>query len=309
MTARSFFSGLWHGLDVLRRVLQLIFLLALVGVLIGLLRGNVPRVPGRAALLLAPEGQLVEQLSGEPVARAIQEARGDNRAETLLWDLTDSLQAAAADPRIQVVALDLEKFEGGTQPSLAELAAALREFRASGKKVIAYGTEMTQERYYLAAQADEIYLDPMGFVLIEGYDRYRTYLKDALDKLGIDINVFRVGAFKSAVETYTRTSMSAEDKEESRGYLSAMWSSYQAAVTRARKLPPDALAKYVEGLAKSVPAANGDAAQVALAAGLVTAVKTRLEAEQRVASIVGQDETSGSFRGVSADDYVHYARE
>ena len=309
MTARSFFSGLWHGLDVLRRVLQLIFLLALVGVLIGLLRSNVPRVPGRAALLLAPEGQLVEQLSGEPVARAIQEARGDNRAETLLWDLTDSLQAAAADPRIQVVALDLEKFEGGTQPSLAELAAALREFRASGKKVIAYGTEMTQERYYLAAQADEIYLDPMGFVLIEGYDRYRTYLKDALDKLGVDINVFRVGAFKSAVETYTRTSMSAEDKEESRGYLGAMWSSYQAAVTRARKLPPDALAKYVDGLAKAVPAASGDAAQVALAAGLVTAVKTHLEAEQRVASIVGQDDSTGSFRGVAAEDYVHYARE
>src|SRR5580693_9915442 len=286
MTARSFFTGLWHGLDVLRRVLQLIFLLVLVGVLIGLLRGSVPRVPARAALLLAPEGQLVEQLSGEPVARAIQEARGDNRAETLLWDLTDSLQAAAADPRIQVVALDLEKFEGGTQPSLAELAAALREFRASGKMVIAYGTEMTQERYYLAAQADEIYLDPMGFVLVQGYDRYRTYLKDALDKLGIDINVFRVGAFKSAVETYTRTNMSNEDREESRAYLGSMWSSYQDAIVRARKLSPDALAKYADSLAKSVPAAKGDAARVALEANLVTAVKPRPDVETRLAGLV-----------------------
>ncbi|HEY4751062.1 MAG TPA: signal peptide peptidase SppA [Steroidobacteraceae bacterium] len=308
MTIRSFFSGLWRGLDGLRKVLQLIVLLVIFGVLLGVMRGSVPRIPVKAALLLAPEGTLVEQLSGEPLERALQEARGDEHAETLLWDLTDSIHAAAGDSRIQVLALDLEKFEGGSQPSLAEFAAALREFRASGKKVIAYGTELTQERYYLAAQADEIYLDPMGFVLIDGYDRYRTYLKDALDKLGVDINVFRVGAFKSAVETYTRTSMSPEDREESRAYLGAMWTSYQEAVTRARKLAPDALAKYVESLSKTVPAAGGDAARVALESGLVTAVKTRLQAEQRLIGLVGEDAVSGSFKSVSLSDYLRYAR-
>ena len=308
MTTRSFFSGLWRGLDGLRKVLQLIVLLVIFGVLLGVMRGSVPRIPVKAALLLAPEGTLVEQLSGEPLERALQEARGDEHAETLLWDLTDSIHAAAGDSRIQVLALDLEKFEGGSQPSLAEFAAALREFRASGKKVIAYGTELTQERYFLAAEADEIYLDPMGFVLIDGYDRYRTYLKDALDKLGVDINVFRVGAFKSAVETYTRTSMSPEDREESRAYLGAMWTSYQEAVTRARKLAPDALAKYVESLSKTVPAAGGDAARVALESGLVTAVKTRLQAEQRLIGLVGEDAVSGSFKSVSLSDYLRYAR-
>jgi protease-4 len=308
MTPRSFFSGLWRGLDGLRKVLHLIVLLALFGLLIGVLRGGIPRIPSKAALLVVPEGRLVEQLSGEPVERAVQEARGEERAETLLWDLTDAIHVAATDPRIQVLALDLEKLEGGTQPTLEELARSLREFRAGGKKVIAYGAELTQERYYLAAQADEIYLDPMGFVLLYGYDRYRTYLKDALDKLGVDINVFRVGAFKSAVETYTRTSMSPEDREESRSYLSAMWTSYQDAITRARKLAPDALNNYVDSLAKSVPAASGDAARVALQAGLVTAVKNRLEAEQRLIGLVGQDDTSGSFRSVTADDYLRYAR-
>jgi protease-4 len=308
MTTRSFFSGLWRGLDGLRKVLQLIVLLVIFGVVLGVMRGSVPRIPVKAALLLAPEGTLVEQLSGEPLERALQEARGDEHAETLLWDLTDSIHAAAGDSRIQVLALDLEKFEGGSQPSLAEFAAALREFRASGKKVIAYGTELTQERYYLAAQADEIYLDPMGFVLIDGYDRYRTYLKDALDKLGVDINVFRVGAFKSAVETYTRTSMSPEDREESRAYLGAMWTSYQEAVTRARRLAPDALSKYVESLSKTVPAAGGDAARVALESGLVTAIQTRLQAEQRLIGLVGEDAVSGSFKSVSLSDYLRYAR-
>ena len=308
MTVRSFFSGLWRGLDGLRKALHLILLLVIFGLLLAVLRGSVPRIPSKAALLVVPEGQLVEQLSGEPLDRALQEARGEEHEETLLWDLTDSIRVAAGDSRIQVLALDLEKFEGGTQPTLEELARALREFRAAGKKVIAYGVELTQERYYLAAQADEVYLDPMGFVLIDGYDRYRTYLKDALDKLGVEINVFRVGTYKSAVETFTRNNMSPEDREESRAYLGAMWNSYQNAVTRARKLPADALEKYVDGLATTVPAASGDASRVALEAGLVTAVKSRLEAEKRLIGIVGQDDTSGSFKSVAVDDYVRYAR-
>jgi protease-4 len=308
MTPRSFFAGLWRGLDGLRKVLHLILLLLVFAVLVGVLRGSTPRIPAKAALLIAPEGRLVEQLSGEPIARALEEARGQGRAETLLWDLTDSLRAAAADARIQAVALDLEKFETASQPSLEELAGALREFRASGKKVIAYGAELTQERYDLAAQADEIYLDPMGFVLIDGYERYRTYFKDALDKLAVGINVFRVGAFKSAVETFTRTGMSPEDREESLTYLNALWGGYQQAMARARKLPADALSRYVDSLAKTVPAARGNAAQVALEAHLVTAVRTRLEAEQRLIGMVGQDDTSGSFRSVAAADYARVAR-
>ena len=308
MTLRSFFSGLWRGLDALRKALHLILLLVIFGVLIGILRGSVPRIPAKAALLIAPEGQLVEQLSGDPLERALQQTRGETRHETLLWDLTDSIRAAANDQRIAAVALDLEKFEGAAQPTLEELAAALREFRASGKKVIAYGVEMSQERYYLAAQADEVLLDPMGFVLIDGYDRYRHYLKDVLDKLGVDINVFRVGSFKSAVETFTRMNMSPEDREESRGYLNALWSSYQAAVTRARKLPPDALEKYVGTLSKTVPAAGGDAARVALQASLVSSLKTRIEFEQRLIGLVGKDDDTHSFKSVSTDDYVRYAR-
>jgi protease-4 len=307
MTVRSFFSGLWRGLDGLRKALHLILLLMIFGVVVGVLRGSVPRIPSKAALLLVPEGELVEQLSGDPVERALQETRGETHRETLLWDLTDSIRTAASDPRIPAIALDLEKFEGGTQPTLEELALALREFRRSGKKVIAYGAELSQERYYVASQADEVLLDPMGFVLIDGYDRYRMYLKDALDKLGVEINVFRVGSFKSAVETFTRTNMSPEDRDESRAYLSALWSSYQDAVTRARKLQPDAVAQYVGTLSKSIPAAGGDAARVALQTGLVSAVKTRLEFEQRVVALVGKDDNNDSFKAVSLDDYVRYA--
>ncbi len=304
---RSILYGLWRGLDVLRRFLHLLVLLVVFGFVIGALRGSVPNVPAKAALLLAPEGEIVEQSTGDPLERAVEEARGQGHAETLLWDLTDSIRAAAKDRRIAVVAIDLEKLEGAGQPTLEELARALHEFRAAGKKVIAYGNEMTQERYYLAAQADEIYLDPMGFVLIDGYARYRMFFKEALDKLGVDINVFRVGAYKSAVEEFTRTDMSPEDKQESNAYLGALWTTYQANITRARKLPADALRKYVDNLTKTVPAAGGNAAQVALEAGLVTGIKTRLEVEKRLIDLVGQDDTTGSFKSVSSSDYARLA--
>ena len=305
---RSILIGLWRGLDGLRKFLHLLLLLVLFGFLIGVLHVSVPSVPGKAALLIEPEGQLVEQLSGDAIERAVQNARGQGNPETLLWDLTDSIRAAAKDKRIPVLAIDLDKFDGGGQPSLEELALAIHEFRASGKKVIAYGTELTQEKYYLAAQADEIYLDPLGFVLIDGFDRYRWFYKQLLDKVGVDISVFRVGAFKSAVEEYTRTDMSPEDKQESQAYLNAMWNSYQAAMTRARKLPPDAVSNYVNTLAKNVSAAAGNAAQVALQAGLVTGIKTQQEVEKRIADLVGKDDSTGSFKSVSEQDYVRIAR-
>jgi protease-4 len=300
---------MWRGLDGLRKALHLILLLIVFALVIAALRGSVPHIPARAALVIAPEGELVEQLSGDPVARALEEARGERRRETLLWDLTDSIRAAAHDRRIPVLALNLEKLSGATQPTLEELARALREFRATGKKVVAYGTGLDQEDYYLAAQADEIYLDPQGFVLIDGYDRYRMYFKEALDKLAVDINVFRVGQFKSAVEAYTRTNMSPEDREESRTYLGALWTSYQEAVTHARKLAPDAIDKYVAALAQKVPAAGGNAPRVALEAGLITGIKQNLEVEKRLVGLVGEDHTTGSFHSVTVADYLSYARE
>ncbi len=304
---RSILYGLWRGLDVLRRFLHLILLVVLFGFVFGALRVSLPTVPAKAALLVAPEGELVEQLSGAPLERALQEARGQGKAETLLWDMVDAIHAAARDRRIPVMAIDLEHLDSAGQPMLEELAKAIREFHAAGKKVIAFGTELTQERYYIAAQADEIYLDPLGFVLLDGYGRYRMFFKQALDKVGVDINVFRVGAFKSAVESYTRTDMSQEDKEESLAYLNALWSSYQSAVTRARKLPADAVANYVNTVARTIPAAGGNAAQVALQAGLITGIKSRQDVERRLIDIVGADESDGSFQSVHARDYVRIA--
>ena len=302
---RSMLSGLWRGLDRLRRFLHLMVLLVIAGFVIGALRGSIPRVPDQAALVVAPSGTLVEQLSGDPLTRAIAQARGTGHDETLLWDLVDAIRAAAHDPRIKVLVLNFDSMEGaGGQATLSELAAAIHDFKASGKKVIAYGQTYARDQYYLAAGADEIYLDPLGYVIIDGYSRYRLYYKDVLDKLNVDINVFRVGQYKSSVEEYTRHDMSPQDREESLAYLNALWSSYQAAVTKARGLPADGVTNYVQALPKSAVDAKGAIAGLALAAKLVTGVKPTREVEQRIAQITGVNEDDGSFRGIDAADYV-----
>ena len=158
-----FIRGLWHALDTLRRFLHLLLLLALLGLVIGALRQAVPRIPDKAALLVRPSGELVEQLSGEPIERAFNEAQGEGAPQTLLWDLTTAIRAAATDPRIVVLVLDTDQMSSSGQVKLEELAAAIADFRRSGKKVIAHGTYFLQSQYYLAAQADELYLDPLGF--------------------------------------------------------------------------------------------------------------------------------------------------
>jgi protease-4 len=304
MRVGAIFLTIGRGLDWVRKFLHLLLLLIIFGFVMGALSGSIPKVPKRAALLVAPEGQIVDQLSGDPIERAFAQARGQGRNETLLWDLTDSIRAAARDERIQVLVLDTQFMSGGGQPTLEELSRAIREFRASGKKVIAYGVDFEKPQYYLAAQADEIYVDPLGAVLIDGYEGYQYFLKDVLDKIGVDMNVFRVGAYKSFVEQYTRKDMSPEAREETLVYLNSLWSSYQSAVTNARKLPPDAVTGYVNTFADQVAASRGRSADVALKAGLVTGVKSRLEVERRLIGMVGEDDSDGTFNAISADDYA-----
>jgi protease-4 len=279
-------------------------LLAIAGFVIGALHTSVPRVPEAAALVVAPTGTLVEQLSGDPLSRAVAQARGQTRAETLLWDLTDAIRAAAKDARIRVLVLNFDQMDGvAGQPTLAELAHAIRDFKTSGKKVIAYGQTYERDGYYLACLADEIDVDPLGYVLVDGYSRYRWYYKELLDKLNVDINVFRVGKYKSAVEDYTRTDMSAEDREESQAYLNALWTGYQTAVDAARGLPAGAVASYISTLPQAALAVHGAAAEVALKARLVTAIKSAPEVEHGITAITGADE-DGGFHQISAEDYA-----
>jgi len=300
-----FLYGVWRGLDALRRVLHLLLLLALLIVAIGALEAmRPPRLPQRAALVLRPSGQIVEQLSGAPLERTLSEARGQGAPQTLLWDLTTAIRAAASDRRIGALVIDTDDMSASGQVKLEELAAAIRDFRRSGKKVIAFGHNYSQSQYLLAAQADEVYLDPFGVVLLDGYARYRMYFKNALNKYGVDVHLFRVGKYKSAEEPFIRTSMSAADRQESEAYLSALWSGYCQAVATARHLTAAAVAGYANNYVDAVIAAGGDTAQVAKNAGLVTNLATEQQVDERLIRLVGADPSGKSYRQVGVEDYL-----
>jgi protease-4 len=308
--AGSVVKGVWLALDGLRKVLHLILLLVLFGLLLVAGRTELPYVPDRAALVLSPDGYLVEELSGDSLERALSGAAGELRGETRLRDLVDVVDEARDDDRVQALVLELDRLEGAGLPMLQDLAQSIRWFRESGKKVYAYGESFSQRQYFLAAQADEVYLDPMGYVLLEGFGYFRTYFRGTLDKLSVDVNVFKAGSHKSAPDEWTRTGMSDEDRENAGVWLGALWDAYKADVGAARKLEPGLIQAYADEAAEGVRATGGDLAQYALARGLVDALKTRREFEEIVAGTVGRDDEDEEegFSSVDWRGYLPYAR-
>jgi protease-4 len=299
---------IWRGLDGLRKGLHLILLLGFFLLIIAALSPSIPIVPSKAALVLAPQGALVEQLAGDPFERAVAEVYGTNRPETLLRDLIDVVDKAAKDRRIELMVLDLSRMTGGGIAKMQELAQAIERFRATGKKVYAFGESYDQAQYYLAAHADEIYLDPHGLVLIEGYAYYRTFLKGMIDKLAVDVHVFRAGKFKSFTDQFSRTDMSEQEELESMAWLNALWTQYLSGVAKARGLDEAAIAAYANEYPKIAEEHRGDLAAAALERNLVTELKSRREFEEQIKELVGADERKHTFRGVTHWDYLVAAR-
>ena len=299
---------IWSGLDGLRKVLHLVLLLVLFGSLWGLFSRSIPLVPEEAALVVAPQGPLVEQLSGDPLERAVAEILRQQPTQTLLRDVVDAIDAAAGDSRISALYLDLGGLEGTGLAKLEEVARAIAKFRASGKPVIAYGDFYDQRQYYLAAQADEVYLDPQGIVYLDGFANYGLYFKDTIDKLAADWNIFRVGEYKSAVEPFTRNDMSPEEREASLVWLGTVWGTYKDGVAKARGIEPEVLQAYADDAVEGLRRAGGSLGRMALDAGLVTGLEGRFAVEERLAEITGEDDNGGIFVGLDLGAYLANVR-
>jgi len=285
-------------------VLHLALLLVIFGFILAALHTSIPIVPRTAALVIAPEGEIVEQLSSDPVRRALGEASGGPAPETLLRDVTDAIAAAKSDSRIKLIVLDLGSLDASGLSKLQEIGAALRDFRAAGKRVVAAADSMDQTQYYLAAQAGEVYLDPMGLVYLDGFSYYRMFLKDAIEKLNVDVNVFRAGTFKSYTDEFSRSDMAPSEREETSVWLEALWNAYQQDVTRARSLPAGSLNEFVADEPAALAAVSGDAAKLALQRGLVTALKSRRQMADELKVLVGEDDDTHSFNSIGMSQYL-----
>lgn len=297
------FLFFWRLLNGLRRlVLNLIFLVLFVVVVVGLFSEEGPAVPADSALILDPSGVLTDQISYvDPFSSLI--AGNDAPPETLLSDLVKAIDTAATDSRIKLIVLQTDALEHSGISKTEELSAALKRFREHKKKIIAVGDSFNQDQYLLATQADQILMNPMGQVLLQGFGVYTNYFKEALDKLEVNVHVFRVGAFKSAVEPFLRDDMSAEVKENHLAWLRTLWQQYKNDVAARRQIAPEKIDEYINKIDEVFAAEHGDTGKAAVSWHLVDALKTRDEINEILVEQVGADE-SGDFRGIDFRDYL-----
>ncbi len=265
-----------------------------------------PEVSSNGALVLSLSGDIVEEKQpSDPISEIINDKLGFNTlpTSTLYQDILDAIAEAAVDDNITCILLDLKSLGSVGLNQLQTIGKALTSFKASGKKVIAAENFYRQKAYYLASFADEIYLNPMGGVDLHGIGTYRLYFKDAMDKLKVNYNIFRVGTFKSALEPIMRNSMSAEAKTQNMIWLTALWDTVTTDIIRERKLSQDTIRVYTEHIASELATAGGDTARLALVTGLVDGLKTREEVRAFLIEIVGED-SKGNFKQIKMDDYL-----
>ena len=307
------FIGLWDAVNFSRRlVFNLLFLLVVLLVLAVMFGGGKIAPPGaRSALVIAPQGRLVEQFSCDPISRAFSRAtNGSDCREVRLRDMLRALDAARTDKRIERVVLELDELQPSGFASLRDVAAALGKVRAAGKQVVAYGDNYGQGQYLLAAQANEVYLDPMsqGGVMLEGLAAYRQYFREGLqDKLGVDMHLFKVGEFKSAAEPYVLDAASPEAKQADLFWMGDIWQRMLADIGKARGIDPVVLSSQIEWMPSQVESANGDLAALALKQKLVDGLKTREQVENLLITRgVADDNAIGGFRQVDLDTYLQH---
>jgi len=303
---RKVFRFLGNIISAIRSLISLIFVLFFIVIVAGLFVDDIQPMPERGALYLAPSGLLVDQRSYiDPVSEIFSQSNSRD-SETLVRDIVASLDHAQYDERITHVLLDTNDMAGGGVAKLEEIGGALQRFKQSGKPIIAIGDNFSQSQYFLAAHADEIIMNPLGSIMLTGFGSYSSFYKEALDKLKINIHIFRVGKYKSAVEPYMGNGMSPEARADRRELIGSLWQFYTSRVEQLRGLPTGALNDLVNNMHTNLVAENGDVAALALKQGLIDRVATRREARAYLQQILPH--TNGDIDSVPMAAYLNHMK-
>ena len=301
----SFFGKVWKVLVGVKDGLVLLFMLLFFVALFGILSARPsPGAVQDGALLIALSGRVVEEKSALDPIEALLSGSAPV-AEYRARDLVRALDAAATDPRISAVVLDMTTFMGGGQVHLTEIGEAMERVRKAKKPVLTFALGYTDDQMLLAAHASEVWLDPQGLALVTGPGGANLYFADLLQKVGVNARIYRAGTFKSAVEPYARSSMSDEARENIGGVYGALWAEWQANVKKAR--PKAQLAQMTGDTEGWLAAGGGDLADAALKSGLVDKLGDRVQFGARVAAIAGKDRASelpGAFAASAFDAFL-----
>jgi protease-4 len=300
----AFVRGLWSFVVGVKDALVLLLLLLLFGGLWLLSPLAVPPSFDRGALKLELKGTIVDQAAELEPADLL--GGTSIAAETEVGDIVHALDRAATDPRIRMVVLDLDGFMGGGQANLEAVGDALVRFRKSGKKVTSFASVYTDDSYLLAAHGNSIWMAPEGAVLLTGPGGSNLYFKQALDRLQVNIEVFRVGTYKSFIEPFTRDGRSPEARAADQQLATDLWDNYRARIARQR--PGVDLGQLMATMPERLAGANRPASELAADWHLVDRLGGRIAFGQAIAAEVGADgdsEELDSYSNIGLADYLH----
>jgi protease-4 len=295
--------GAWKILVGIKDGLVLLFMLVFFGALFAALSAKPNAGTIRdGALVLKLDGPIVEQPANPTALAAAQGATPDR--EFRLRDLVRAIDTARDDARVKVLVLDLDSYGGGYPAAVTEVANAIRRFRDTKKPVLAYATAYTDGSYLLASNASEIWVNPMGGTLFMGPGGNQLYYKGLIDKLGVNVHVYRVGKFKSYVEPYTRSDQSPEAKEALTALYASIFGQWKDLIHKAR--PKAQIDQFLTNPDQAVTATAGDIAKANLAAGLVDKLGDRVAFGRHVAELAGDapKKIAGSYATIKYADWV-----
>lgn len=300
-------KGIWRVLSGISRAISVLVPLLFVAVFViafssGMKDSAPEPLPEKAALLIAPSGPLVEDAAPvDPISAFVNQ---DYEQPALLNDVVRAIRWSAADDRITSLVLDLENLAGPSTSQTVEISAAISEFKAAGKSVVAFGDFYSQAHYLLASQADHVMLHPEGGMFLEGFSVYRSYLRSFLEKARVTMHVFRAGENKSAVEPYLRDDMSDSEREVVSRWLSGLWSTYTDLAESGRELPAGAMNTFIASFPDQLAASSNDLAQTMLDAGWVDALADHAQMDEALAEWVGVTDEDGFAEMVTFERYV-----
>lgn len=209
-------------------------------------------VKKNSVMLLDLNGVLVERTQENPM-EILSKLAGDDTNTYGLDDILSSIKKAKEDENIRGIYLQASRL-GTSYASLQAIRAALADFKKSGKFIVAYGDSYTQGLYYLSSVADKVLLNPQGMIEWRGIAATPIFYKDLLQKLGIEMQVFKVGTYKSAVEPFIATEMSEANRRQVNEYIHSIWGQVVEGVAASRKLTADSLNAYADRMLMFYPA-------------------------------------------------------
>ena len=286
----SFIGKAWKVIVGIKDGLVLVFMLLFFLALFSALSASPnPGQVREGALYIDMSGVVVEENSTVDPFSTLLSAQPPV-TEMQARDLIRAINGAASDERIKAVVLDLSSFIGGGQVHMQAIGEALDRVRQADKPVLTYASAYGDDHMHLAAHASEIWVDPLGGAVIAGPGGTNLYYASLLEKLKVDVKVFRVGEFKSAVEPYLLDRASEPARENRASLYGALWEEWQANVTKAR--PDIDLDRVTKDTVNWVEASSGTLSDAALEAGLVDQIGDKIACGERVAEIVGEDDWS-----------------